>query len=310
MSPVITVAGEALIDLVIGADGTVSAARGGAPYNTAIAAARLGVDVEFLGTVSLDRFGRLLADGLATDGVTIAAERVDVPTTLAAAEIDEHGAASYRFYIDGTSAPALAGRVEDPTRADGVFTGGLGLVLQPMADTILDTVAILPAETMVVFDVNCRPKVVTDRSGYLDRVHRLFERADVVKVSDDDLRYLAPDADTLDAARDVLEAGPSAVLVTAGAATTSIVTAAGVESVPVPALSAPVVDSIGAGDTFGGGFLAWWTLSGLGRDDLEVERLRAAVEAAHAAAGIVVTRRGADPPRRADLPADWHRAAP
>ena len=112
----ILVAGEALIDLVISPSGDVSAALGGAPFNTARACSRLGGDVSFLGAISVDRFGQMLATQLADDGVDLAhASRVDRPTTLAAAELDEHGAATYRFYIEGTSAPAL-----DRSDADGL----------------------------------------------------------------------------------------------------------------------------------------------------------------------------------------------
>ena len=75
--------------------------------------------------------------------------------------------------------------------------------------------------------------------------------------------------------------------------------------VPVPPLGSPVVDTIGAGDTFAGGLLAWWTASSLTRDDVSIEALTSAVRAAHAAAALVVTRHGADPPLRSELPVDW-----
>jgi fructokinase len=301
----ITVAGEALVDLVIQPDGEVTATLGGAPFNTARAAARLGAPVTFVGALSTDRFGSLLAAQLTADGVHIASARTDLPTTLAAAEVDGSGAASYRFYIDGTSAPALESGDTAPVSSGIFFTGGLGLVLQPMADTVLAMVDSVDDSTTVVFDINCRPRVVGDRAAYLDRINRLLRRADIVKVSDDDLAYLSPGVDVLDAARHLGAVGGAAVLVTAGASTTSIVAGDGVIEVPVAPLSAPVVDSIGAGDTFGGGLVAWWMASGRGRADVNAVDLQQAVLAAHAAAAIVVTRRGADPPQRAELPDDW-----
>ena len=147
--------------------------------------------------------------------------------------------------------------------------------------------------------------MVDDRAKYIARVERLLAVSDMVKVSDDDLAYLYPGLEPLDGARQVMSLGATAVLVTAGSRTTTILTGDETIAVPVPPLTAPMVDSIGAGDTFGGALLAWWTLSGLGRTDIDAATLQRAVEAAHAAAGVVVTRRGADPPRRADLPADW-----
>lgn len=301
----ISVVGEALIDLVISPSGEIVAKLGGAPFNTARACGRLGADVRFVGVVSDDRFGSMLAARLVDDGVdTSALVRVDLPTTLAAAEVDDHGTATYRFYIDGTSAPAL--RVIDPAAVDGevIFTGGLGLVLQPMADAVEAAIDASRSDQLVMVDVNCRPKVIADRAGYVDRVTRVVGRADVVKVSDEDLDYLAPGADPLAAARDLLAAGPSAVLVTRGGDGVHVLVA-GAETV-VDVDSVGVVDTIGAGDSFAAGFLSWWVASGAGRDDTgDVDRLIAAVRAANDVAAVVVTRRGADPPYRSELPDDW-----
>lgn len=303
----IFVAGEALVDLVVQVDGTVEAALGGAPFNTARSLGRLGAAVEFVGSLSIDRFGTLMADQLVRDGVGLAhVSRTDRPTTLASAEIDVDGAATYHFYIDGTSAPLLAAPVPGPNGApDVLFTGGLGLVLDPMAETLTSMIETADDRTMVVVDINCRPNVIDDRDRYVDRINRVLRRADVVKVSDEDLAYLAPGVELLEAADHLRSHGPSAVLVTSGSRATVIVAAADSVEIPVPGLTAPIVDTIGAGDTFGGGLLAWWTSSGLGRGDVTIERLSEAVRAAHAAAAVVVTRRGADPPFRSELATDW-----
>src|ERR1700754_5182682 len=104
----IVVGGEALIDLVPHAAGELRAHTGGGPYNTARTLGRLEQDVHYLGCVSGDRFGRRLREQLREDAVKLdAVVSTPLPTTLALAEVDEHGAASYRFYSDGTSAPAL-----------------------------------------------------------------------------------------------------------------------------------------------------------------------------------------------------------
>jgi len=302
----VTVVGEALVDLVIAPDGTVVAKLGGAPFNTARAAARLDAPVTFVGALSTDRFGSMLAAQLEADDVDAVSARTDLPTTLSAAELDESGAASYHFYIDGTSAPSLllpdAGAIEPGI----LFTGGLALELQPMADSVLGIIDQVDPSTLVVVDINCRPRIIRDRDAYLATVRRALARADVVKVSDEDLEYIHPGTEPIDAARRLLDNGPKVVLVTAGGAGTSIVTTDGVVEVPVGKLAAPVVDTIGAGDTFGGGLVAWWHGAGLGRNGMTHDALVRAVRAAHAAAAVVVTRQGADPPHRADLPEDWN----
>ena len=304
MTPVIVVAGEALVDLVIGLDGTVSAALGGAPFNAARTCGRLGATVAFMGAVSDDRFGSTIAAQLADDRVaTDLLQRVSVPTTLAAAELDAGGVATYRFYTAATSAPALR-PASLPTATRMLFAGGLGLVLEPMADAVVGVVTAAADGVMVMIDLNCRPAVIDDRDRYVARVDAVLGRADVVKVSDDDLAYLSPGEPPLVAARRLLTQGPDAVLLTAGGSNVTVLTAddervASVEPVVV-------VDTIGAGDAFAGGFMSWWAASGRKRADLvDIDVLAAAATAANRVAGSVCTRRGADPPWRDEMPPDW-----
>jgi fructokinase len=300
---VIVVAGEALVDLVVRGDDVV-ATPGGAPYNVARGCARLGVPTALLATLSSDGFGARLAAGLADSGVSDALlQRTERPTTLALAELDASGGASYRFYTEGTSAPELAPRVL-PTATAVLVTGGLGLVLEPMAAAIESVVLGTSPDVLVIVDLNCRPKAVEDRRAYLARLGRVLRRADVVKASDEDLAWLRPGVALPAAAEGLLGAGTRAVLVTSGGLDTAIVTASGAITVPVVAV--PVVDTIGAGDAFTAGFASWWLASGRVRDDLgDIEALSAAVGAAHTVAAAVVGRRGADPPRRDELAAGW-----
>lgn len=311
---VIIVVGEALVDLVVDADGSVTAALGGAPINTSRTCGRLGADVSFGGAISVDRFGSMLTAQLAADNVALdLVERCDQPTTLAVAELDERGAASYRFYVDGTSAPAYSTKLED-RRPDWLFTGGLGLVFEPLADTVEAMLDDRPPGCAVMVDVNCRPRVVSDRDRYLGRIDRVLRHADIVKVSDEDMAYMHPSAAPLDAARALLARGPRVVLLTAGAGSVHVLTADGAIDVPVPPVD--VVDTIGAGDAFSGGFLAWWsrawwsgarhTADQLGSRD----HLVPAVTAAVAVAAITCTRRGAEPPWLHELPGDWSTGQP
>lgn len=301
---VITVVGEALIDLVVDQRGDVTAALGGAPFNTARACGRLGADVAFVGALSDDRFGSMLRAQLVEDGVDVSgAPVVTVPTTLAAAELDERGAATYRFYIEGTSAPSLTS-VPQLGAGGALVTGGLALVLEPMAVTVERTLAEVDRSTLVMVDVNCRPLVVPDRSVYVERVARVVARSHLVKVSDEDLAYLVPGADPVDAAHGVLDRGPSAVLLTRGGSGVHVVTSDGDRFVAVEPVE--VVDTIGAGDTFGGGLVTWLTSNEITTDRVgDPDLLARAVHAANVAAGVACTRRGADPPHRADLPGDW-----
>jgi fructokinase len=301
----IVVAGECLVDLIVDLDGAVVAAPGGGPYNTARGVARLGGDCAFLGRVSNDRFGRLLRRVLVEDGVSeVAIVATDAPTTLAVAELDCDGSATYAFHFAGTAAPML--RREDvaaalPAVVSAFHVGTLALALEPIAST-LEAVALgLQPTTLVMLDPNCRPSVIDDQEAYAARIRRVAERADVVKVSIDDLAFLAPGVGALAAAGELVDQGTCVVLVTDGPRDVSIVTAAGVETVASPPVK--VVDTVGAGDAFGAGFLAFWVGRHLRPAHLgDAALVREAVEYACHVAAATCERAGAVPPLWSELP--------
>ncbi|CAB4556119.1 MAG: carbohydrate kinase [Actinobacteria bacterium] len=306
----IVVAGEALIDLVIRTDGSVTAALGGGPFNVARTIARLGGDVSFLGSLSDDRFGSMLAAQLAADGVSPAAtSRCTLPTTLAAAELDDHGSASYRFYVTDTSAPALVDLPPAARTADTVHLGTLGLVLEPMVTTLVGLLDTLGPEVLVMTDPNCRERLIPDRAAYLARLDHVYGGSHVVKISTDDAEYLSPGTDPLQLARSIVDRGVRVVLLTAGRSATWVVTATSTTELPTPAVE--VADTIGAGDSFCGGFLAWWRGNGFGVDELGSDHLVVrAARAAQAVSAFTVTQVGANPPRRDQLAEGWHACSP
>jgi fructokinase len=300
----IVVAGESLIDLIVGADGRVEAIPGGGPYNVARTLGRLGQSVAFLGRLSTDRFGSILRAGLAAENVRLdLAPATDEPTLLAVVELDGGGAATYRFYVEGTAAPGLsAGDLPAalPVSTTALHVGTLGLVFEPMAATIESLVAAVRDDVLVVADPNCRPTAIVDAVGYRARLGRILGRVDVVKVSVDDLAWLDPLAGPLAAAEGLMDLGPSAVLITDGPRPVRLLTASGVTEIDVPAVR--VVDSVGAGDAFGAGFLAAWTANGRGRADLGDQlALVAATQFAIEVGALTTTRAGAEPPTLAEL---------
>jgi fructokinase len=305
----IAVAGEALIDLVVGADGRVDAHPGGGPFNAARTMARLGVPTAFLGRLAGDGFGRLLRERLAEDGVGIAVpEPSACPSTLAVVSLDDVGVASYSFYLDGTSVADLdypAARRALPAGVTAVHLGSLGLLMEPVGTSTERLLADVPAGALVMLDPNCRPGAVADHDAFRQRVGVFARRADIIKASVEDLAYLYPDLPPAAAAAALLAAGPSLVLVTDGPHPARAFLPGAVLAEPVPAVT--VADTIGAGDAFGGGFLAWWTAHGLGREELRDEELAGvALRTAAGVAALTCARPGADPPARAELEArNW-----
>lgn len=302
MEPVALVVGESLVDVVATAGGVVEH-PGGSAANTAVALARLGRPVRFATALADDAHGALLRAHLAGDGVRLVGDPVVLPRTATArATLDAAGAASYDFDIGWRLGPLDLADL-DPTV---VMCGSLGAVLDPGADQVRDLMADLHDVATVTYDVNARPTLTGTGGGVLAAVADTAALADVVKASDEDLATLWPGLSLDEAARHVLSMGPLAVVVTCGADGARWVTRSGAGQVPAPRVD--VVDTIGAGDTFGAALVdALWERDLLGaprRDALAAAGDGTWAEVLHRAAraaAVTVGRAGADPPRRADL---------
>ncbi|MBO0840758.1 MAG: carbohydrate kinase [Sciscionella sp.] len=310
----IIVGGEALVDLVpvaAAAAGELSPLLprlGGGPFNVAIAAGRLGAPTAFVSRISTDHFGDAQLDRLRLSNVdTSLVRRGPEPTALAVVGIAADGSARYSFHTDGTAdrlfrAPS---RLPDGTRI--VSLGTLSLVLEPGASEYESLLRKASAAGMLtVLDPNIRPQLITDPDSYRARFASWLPDIAVLKVSVEDARWLADDAtgELSSIMRGWRSAGASTVVWTAGDAGLGVLTGDG-ERVEVPAASAKVVDTIGAGDTVHGALLAWLHRAGVHTSAqvsaLSADRWADALRYAAAAAAVTVSRVGAEPPFAAEL---------
>ncbi|NDW01614.1 carbohydrate kinase [Salipiger sp. PrR002] len=294
--------GESLIDMLprtsTGGEPAFAPVAGGAVFNTAIALGRLGAPAGYFGGISTDLFGSILADALTASKVDHSAcPRSDQPTTLAFVTLVD-GHARYAFYDENTAGrmlseadlPALDGDTE------ALFFGGISLVSEPCADTYAALCA-KAGDRVVMLDPNIRPGFIKDEARYRARLAAMLARADIVKISDEDMAWLGTTPEAL------IEGGSALVLETRGAEGVLAVSAQG--SLEVPATRATVVDTVGAGDTFNAGLLAGLSRDGLLRRDVlrstPLETLRPAVALGAQAAAVTVSRAGANPPWLSEL---------
>lgn len=301
----IVVAGEALIDLIIAPTGAIRAVPGGGPYNAARTLGLLGADVSFLGVLSDDYFGLQLRERLQESGVAVACQvPTSAPSSLAVAELSNHGAATYRFYLDGTSLPMLSAKeawAALPQEYAALHIGTLGLVVEPTASVLEALVEEEAATHLIMLDPNCRPAVVTDFAAFSARILRLFDKADVIKVSDDDVAFLFPDGGFEQAVASVTARG-GIVLHTAGSGPIDVFAHDGRGRVQ-PARG-DIVDTVGAGDIFGATVLWALMAEGWGKGQMwGVDQVLPAVRTGAAAAHIACQRPGAEPPTLAELTA-------
>jgi fructokinase len=304
---VIVVGGEALVDLVDD-HGVLTPVPGGGPFNTAIALGRLGIPVAFLGTLSHDDYGSLLARLLIEAGVDMSLVRwSDAPTPHAVVHREDNGENTYSFDLTGTSLTDLpADSVPElPARVWAIHVGTLALAVDPPAaayEALLDREA---GRRAIVLDPNVRPAVFGDQAAYRARFERLAALADVVKLSADDAAWIYPELDLDDIPQSILGLGPRLVAMTTGAL--GAVAASRDGQASVPAIPVTVVDTVGAGDSFGAALIT----ALVERDALEPGATRPlddalleeAVGYAVTASAITCTRRGAVPPSRAEIEA-------
>ncbi|MGE2833741.1 carbohydrate kinase family protein [Mycobacterium sp. SMC-4] len=293
------VIGEALIDIVEGAGRPTREHVGGSPLNVAVGLSRLGRDVDFLTHIGTDDRGRRIADYVGSSGAKlVSGSTTAARTATARAVLDRSGSATYTFDIDWQ----LSGIPEVPPPLV-VHTGSIATVLEPGCLAAKALVDAYRVSATVTFDPNIRPDLIKDMDVARSRVDRLLEKADVVKVSSEDLYYLDPTRTPEQMAAAWLALGISVVVVTLGRYGALAMCADGTVRVSAPDVE--VVDTVGAGDAFMTGLIdALWSMDLLGgqrRDRLaaiETDALNSAVRAATLTSALTVMRAGADLPDR------------
>ena len=310
----IVIGGEALVDLVDD-DGSIRPIAGGGPFNTAIALGRLDVPVGFLGVLSRDAYGRMLAGQLERAGVDTSLVRwSDAPTPRALVHRQGDGRNEYTFEVGGTSLVDLS--IEQlpplPEEAWAVHVGTLALAIDPPAAAYEALVDREAGRRQIILDPNVRPAIFGDAAAYSRRFERLAQLADLVKLSEDDAAWMYPGRSVEEVLELIAGLGPKVVAVTRGE--NGAVAAAGDAFVDVPGISIVVADTVGAGDSFGAAFVAAlvdgdaFGPQATRRPDEPV--LARAVVYAVTASAITCTRTGAVPPSREEIDAQLRALRP
>jgi fructokinase len=307
---VIVVGGEALVDLVPakstldGEPGALLPRLGGGPYNVAVAVGRLGAPVAFLSRISADDFGDALVERLRVSNVdTSLVQRGPEPTTLAVTSLGPDGSARYTFYAEGTADRLFTEPAELPADMTMLSLGTLSLVLEPGASAYESVLR--RTDVLAVLDPNVRPVLIADPAAYRRRFASWLPDVGLLKLSEEDAAWIAgDDSDVVASARAWQQDGPAAVILTQGPQGISVITGSG-DLVRVPATSAQVVDTIGAGDTVHGAVLAWLHKAGVrtakALRELDADAWWTALMYAGKAAAVTVSRAGAEPPYAAEL---------
>ena len=307
----ITIGGENLIDYVQTEvkDGlpVYTAIPGGSCYNVAIAAARQGQTVSYVTPISTDSLGNVLAQRLIDDGIQLATPRTDAPTSLAVVSVN-NGQPSYQFYRSDTAdrqitPDTLDAAISDQTRVFHI--GSLALIEGADADLWEQRFATLAANDVITsLDPNARPVVVKDKDQYVARLLRVMKHVRVLKLSDEDLEYLAPDQPLMEAFEQICSETQAAIIILTKGADGAVVRCGSAQFDVAAAQADPLVDTVGAGDTFMGTLLVEISKTGLSASKLgsiaKDELARIVTRAARAAA-LNCQSAGCNPPYEQDL---------
>jgi fructokinase len=302
--------GDALIDFlpvksVDGRDAAVPVA-GGSCLNVAVGMARLGAPTGFMGGLSTDLFGRMIADHALASQVELRyATRSEHQTTLAFVR-SVAGEPQYAFYDEATASRNWRYRRGSIPfdEIEAIHVGSTTLVNDEGAAQALAMIDDAGASVTVSFDPNCRPALVRRKARYVDQMDAFAGSADIVRMSDVDFEFLYGGNDYAGRAKSLMAAGASLVVVTRGIQGAQAWHGrAGMVEVRAPTID--VVDTIGAGDSFQAALLfALRALRRISAEELiemNPDELRRALSFASACAAFTCGRAGADPPRATDV---------
>ncbi|MGI5977707.1 MAG: carbohydrate kinase family protein [Candidatus Limivicinus sp.] len=294
--------GELLIDFTcVSTDSqgypTMAAHPGGAPANFLAALSRLGAGTALIGKVGADAFGRMLIGTLKKAGIETRGIVSDnkVFTTLAFVSLDEKGDREFSFARKPGADTCISFDEADLSLIDEakVFHfGSLSLTSEPARSATRQLVEYAKAGgKLISYDPNLRKPLWDNLDTAAEQLRWGLGMADVVKISDEEVKFLFDMSPAEGAAHIIDKYGAKLVFVTCGAEGCwfSNKRASGM----VPALEGiKPVDTTGAGDIFGGS--AMWKLLRKGRapEELGGDELRDIVSFACAAAGLSTTKPG------------------
>jgi fructokinase len=302
--------GDALVDFlpVTAMDGRDAAVpvAGGSCLNIAVGMARLGARAGFVGGISTDLFGRIVADHALKSEVDLRyTTRSDRQTTLAFVR-HVGGEPHYAFYDEATASRNWIYRTGSIPfgEIEAVHVGSTTLANEEGAAQAFAMIEDAKGVTTISFDPNCRPNLVRHRARYVEQMDAFAAAANIVRMSDVDFEFLYGGCDQGERARSFIAAGTSLVVVTRGIkGAQAWHREAGLVEVEAPATE--LVDTIGAGDSFQAALL--FALRGIGRIKLgalaqmNAGELHRALSFASACASVTCGRAGADPPRQSDV---------
>jgi len=300
----VTALGELLIDFApVGTDENgspvLAAKPGGAPPNFLAALAKYGAKTAMISKVGTDAFGKMLIQTLKEIGVETSGiiEDDSVFTTLAFVTLNETGERSFSFARKPGADTCLRFDELDLTLIGNtkVFHfGTLSLTNEPSKEATQKAVEYAKnAGKLITFDPNLRESLWDCLSEAKTQMLWGLGQADVVKISDDEVKFLWDCNEQEGAEKLLSEFGVQLAMVTSGAKGALLRN----RNTSAFAACPPVkpIDTTGAGDIFGGSALSRVLKLGKAPEDLAQEELESIAKFAVTAASLSTQKHGGIP---------------
>lgn len=306
----IFIIGEYVIDLVDDKNNNYIRHLGGCGLNCAIACANQEVPTAFVSPISQDANGKKVINYLIEKEILFDPDLCNnpAPSTLALATIDEKGAAKYDFYLKNTASMVLSSEellntLSANNDIKAVHVASLSLLINPTSSAIVDVLSFLNPRPIVFVDPNIRAQEVIKIPNWKKKLTDIFELANIIKLSDEDLAFIFDNLDEKEAIKALHDINPKAhILLTKGAKGASWITNDN-KVYNQNNYEVKVVDTIGSGDTFSGAILAYLSKEGVFGDydedpkfEINEEIIKKALRYACYSASLNCAKAGCNPP--------------
>lgn len=248
--------GESLIDFIDDV-----AYPGGCPLNVAISIARLKGDVAFIGKISKDEYGRKILDTLVDNLIFFEPQMcmAQEPSAYTKALVNKDGTNGYEFHYKNSAAFSMSQKeiesaFELISDLEYLFVGSVALCVESTGVEIEKVLKNLDPKTVVFLDVNVRESIIEDKESYLKRLDYVYQRANIVRLSLDDMNILFPGQSEEEVAAIMKEHKVEHFILTKGqeGAVWYTLDSAVIKT---KASTVDVVDTVGCGDSFDGALL-------------------------------------------------------
>ncbi len=270
---------------------------GGSIFNVVVGLRRLGVPVSFLTKVGGDEFGHGLMDIIREEKINTECLKRDVnlKTTLAFVAVNNEGKPEFRFYRENAADTMLTiSEIRDinPRNYSMYHFGSISLLEKPASDAYLEVLNMFCREKVITsFDPNIRPSLIKDKKKFLNMFFRISQIVDILKMSDDDLRYIVGLMDVKEGLKKIPNKNNSLILVTLGK--NGVISYYKGQFTHVPAFNKiRVKETTGCGDAFMAAII-YKLLNCNGFPVLSTSKLTDILTFANGVATIVGTRYGA-----------------